>query len=85
MNLDVIAERNPGPLTRGGPKERCFIGIFRDYAVLLCVLIRAQGRPARSAECPAGGIPGDRHCLATGESGESEQVWSANSISIWAR
>lgn len=45
--LRRIVERDPGPLRRARPKERCFIGTCRDYAVLLCALIRAQGRPAR--------------------------------------
>lgn len=45
--LGRILSRDDRPLAAARPKEKCFIGTCRDYAVLLCALLRHQGRPAR--------------------------------------
>ncbi|HEY7781797.1 MAG TPA: transglutaminase-like domain-containing protein [Ktedonobacterales bacterium] len=45
--LAGIRERDPEPLTRPRPLERRWLGNCRDFAVLLCALLRAHRRPAR--------------------------------------
>ncbi|MEE8297662.1 MAG: transglutaminase-like domain-containing protein [Hyphomicrobium sp.] len=45
--LGRILARDPRPLAMARPKERCFIGTCRDYALMLCALLRHQGRAAR--------------------------------------
>jgi len=45
--LDRIMDRDARPLGNERPKNKCFIGTCRDYAVLLCALLRSQGRAAR--------------------------------------
>jgi hypothetical protein len=45
--LGRILARDGRPLDVARPKEKCFIGTCRDYAVLMCALLRHQGRPAR--------------------------------------
>ncbi len=45
--LGRIMARDGRPLEFERPKEKCFIGTCRDYAVMLCALFRHQGRPAR--------------------------------------
>lgn len=36
------------PLTEARPPERRLVGCCRDFAVLLCAILRQQGRPARA-------------------------------------
>jgi hypothetical protein len=45
--LRLIVERDDAPLTTPRPFERRFVGICRDFALLLCSLLRAKGVPAR--------------------------------------
>jgi hypothetical protein len=45
--LGRIIARDDRSLDFERPKDKCFIGICRDYAVMLCALFRHQGRPAR--------------------------------------
>jgi hypothetical protein len=45
--LERIVARDNRPLDCERPKNKCFIGLCRDYAALLCALLRHQGRPAR--------------------------------------
>ena len=45
--LGRINSRDDRRLGEERPKDRCFIGTCRDYAVLLCALLRHRGRPAR--------------------------------------
>jgi hypothetical protein len=45
--LERLVALDPAPLTRARPAERRLIGNCRDSAVLLCALLRHQGRPAR--------------------------------------
>lgn len=45
--LGRIVCRDDRRLGEERPKHRCFIGTCRDYAVLLCALLRHRGRPAR--------------------------------------
>ncbi len=45
--LGRILKRDPRPLAMARSKERCFIGTCRDYALMLCALLRHQGRAAR--------------------------------------
>ncbi|MDT0344773.1 transglutaminase-like domain-containing protein [Streptomyces litchfieldiae] len=45
--LRIITERNAAPLTtRRDPADR-FVGVCRDFALLLCSILRHQGVPAR--------------------------------------
>lgn len=46
--LGRILARDDRPLDAERPKDRCFIGTCRDYALLFCALLRHQGRPARA-------------------------------------
>lgn len=46
-SLARIMARDDRPLDVARSKQHCFIGTCRDYAVMLCSLIRHQGRPAR--------------------------------------
>ncbi len=45
--LARIVARDGRSLDFERPKDRCFIGTCRDYAVMLCALLRHQGRPSR--------------------------------------
>ncbi len=45
--LGRIMARDGRSLDFERSKDKCFIGICRDYAVMLCGLFRHQGRPAR--------------------------------------
>ncbi|MFH8801400.1 transglutaminase-like domain-containing protein [Streptomyces sp. NPDC017936] len=45
--LRILRERQDGPLTGPRPYERRFVGTCRDFALLLCSLLRATGTPAR--------------------------------------
>ena len=45
--LERILARDGHSLDFERPKDKCFIGICRDYAVMLCALFRHQGRSAR--------------------------------------
>ena len=45
--LGRIVSRDGRRLGEERPKDKCFIGTCRDYAVLLCALLRHRGRPAR--------------------------------------
>lgn len=45
--LAGIGGLDPAPLTIPRPPERRWLGNCRDYAVLLCALLRARGMPAR--------------------------------------
>ncbi len=45
--LGRILARDGRSLDFARPKDKCFIGICRDYAVMLCAMLRHQGRPAR--------------------------------------
>ncbi|MEU9477584.1 transglutaminase-like domain-containing protein [Streptomyces sp. NPDC048191] len=45
--LRILRERGSGPLTEERPYDQRFVGTCRDYALLLCSLLRATGTPAR--------------------------------------
>ncbi|MFI9804425.1 transglutaminase-like domain-containing protein [Streptomyces sp. NPDC052301] len=45
--LRILRERGGTPLTEERPYEERFVGTCRDYALLLCSLLRATGTPAR--------------------------------------
>ena len=45
--LERILARDSRPLSFERSKKKCFIGTCRDYAVLLCSILREQGIPAR--------------------------------------
>ncbi|MEU6770523.1 transglutaminase domain-containing protein [Streptomyces sp. NPDC046759] len=45
--LRILRERGSGPLTVERPYDQRFVGTCRDYALLLCSLLRATGTPAR--------------------------------------
>lgn len=45
--LSIVAERNPAPLTVARAPARRFAGSCRDFALLLCSLLRSTGTPAR--------------------------------------
>lgn len=45
--LRLIVERDDAPLTTPRPFERRFVGICRDFALLLCSFLRAKGVPSR--------------------------------------
>ncbi|MEV0091435.1 transglutaminase-like domain-containing protein [Streptomyces sp. NPDC050738] len=45
--LAVVRSRNPGPLTAHRAPDERFAGTCRDFALLLCSLLRASGTPAR--------------------------------------
>ncbi|MET8942626.1 transglutaminase-like domain-containing protein [Streptomyces sp. NPDC004542] len=45
--LRVLRARGDGPLTERRPPEQRFVGTCRDFALLLCSLLRATGTPAR--------------------------------------
>ncbi len=45
--LGRILARDRRSLDFERPKDKCFIGNCRDYAVMLCAMLRHQGRPAR--------------------------------------
>ncbi|HEX4787123.1 MAG TPA: transglutaminase-like domain-containing protein [Actinospica sp.] len=45
--LRLIMERNPAPLAEPRAFEDRFVGICRDFALLLCSFLRAKGVPAR--------------------------------------
>ena len=46
--LERILELDPRPLTEARQPERKLVGNCRDSAVLLCAILRHQGRPARA-------------------------------------
>ncbi|MFD5078682.1 transglutaminase-like domain-containing protein [Streptomyces sp. NPDC058371] len=45
--LRLLRERSDAPLTRPRPPEERFVGTCRDFALLLCSLLRATGTAAR--------------------------------------
>ncbi|WP_214412276.1 transglutaminase-like domain-containing protein [Sphaerisporangium fuscum] len=45
--LRIIAERDAAPLTVARPPARRFAGTCRDFALVLCSLLRTTGTPAR--------------------------------------
>ncbi|MFG1874988.1 transglutaminase-like domain-containing protein [Sphaerisporangium sp. NPDC049003] len=45
--LSIISERDGRPLTVARPPEKRFAGTCRDFALLLCSLLRSTGTPAR--------------------------------------
>ncbi|MFF3916188.1 transglutaminase-like domain-containing protein [Streptomyces sp. NPDC001852] len=45
--LHLLRERGSGPLTGERPYDQRFVGTCRDFALLLCSLLRATGTPAR--------------------------------------
>ncbi|EPH46663.1 transglutaminase-like domain-containing protein [Streptomyces aurantiacus] len=45
--LRILGERGDTPLTEAREPEARFVGICRDFALLLCSLLRATGTPAR--------------------------------------
>jgi len=45
--LRLIVARDPAPLSEPRPFEDRFVGICRDFALLLCSFLRAKGVPAR--------------------------------------
>lgn len=45
--LGLIVARNPAPLAEPRPHGERFVGICRDFALLLCSMLRAKGVPAR--------------------------------------
>ncbi|MFC4586063.1 transglutaminase-like domain-containing protein [Sphaerisporangium corydalis] len=45
--LSIITERNDTPLTVARPPAKRFAGTCRDFALLLCSLLRSTGTPAR--------------------------------------
>ncbi|MFF7352646.1 MULTISPECIES: transglutaminase-like domain-containing protein [Streptomyces] len=45
--LRILRERGTGPLTEERPYDQRFVGTCRDYALLLCSLLRTTGTPAR--------------------------------------
>lgn len=45
--LRILRERGSTPLTRPRPFDERFVGTCRDFALLLCALLRATGTPAR--------------------------------------
>ncbi|MER6350256.1 transglutaminase domain-containing protein [Streptomyces sp. NPDC001595] len=45
--LRILRERDPAPLTEARAYEARFVGTCRDFALLLCALLRATGTPAR--------------------------------------
>lgn len=45
--LTIISERNPAPLTQPREPGDRFVGVCRDFALLLCSFLRHAGVPAR--------------------------------------
>lgn len=45
--LKIINEYDPRPLTEKRPPEKRFSGTCRDFAIMLCTILRHQGVPAR--------------------------------------
>ena len=45
--LERISNRSEQPLTQARPPEKRFVGSCRDYALVLCSILRHKGIPAR--------------------------------------